>query len=319
MRNRISLARAALLAAAAFLLAPAAGAEEAAPPSLPEGMKAGAAGLYTWARDGADMVWVPGGPFPRGADGDEADEGPAGSVTVSSFFVDRGETTNGMYRKFLEALRAAPPELRRNYRHPDEPEGLDHRPAFWPPEPKAGEEGAKTEPADEPLVRDDLPVVGVSWFSAWAYARWAGKDLPSEAEWEKAASFDPAARAKRVWPWGNTPPDFTRCNFQGTVGRPVRPASYPGGAAPCGAHDLAGNVWEWCLDGYHKDFYGTEAGKAPDPVNRFPSAYRVVRGGSYKSLADEVRTVFRDRADPARSYRDVGFRCVLRPAAGDSK
>ena len=317
--SRIQLAIAAA-AATVLCLRSALRAEETGSPPLPEGMKAGTApGESVWVRDGAVMVWVAGGPFPRGADTGEPDEGPAGSIVVSGFYLDKTEVTNGMYRKFHAARAACPPEARRLFSHPDEREGADLRPAFWPPEPKEGETAEKRDPAQELVARDDLPVVGISWFGAWAYARWAGKDLPSEAEWEKAASFDPAARAKRLWAWGNAAPDFTRCNCNGSVGHPVRPGSYPGGAAACGAEDLAGNVWEWCLDFYHKDFYGTEAGKAADPVNRFPSATRVLRGGSYKSSPDEVRAVFRDRADADKAFRDVGFRCVARPRAETPK
>ncbi|MCU0723446.1 MAG: formylglycine-generating enzyme family protein [Planctomycetes bacterium] len=313
------LAVAALLAAAVSG-APALGGEEAALP-VPAGLRPGdAPGEYVWGADEAVMVAVPGGLFPRGADASEPDEGPAGTVAVSGFYLDRAEVDNRRFRKFHEAWRAAPPEVRARWTHPEAPAGFDPRPAFWPEDPKdGGKNGATKDSGDASLAGDDQPVVGVSWFGAWAYARWAGKDLPTEAEWEKAASYDPARRAKRLYPWGNEAPDFTRANVLGNVGKPVRPGNYPGGAAACGALDLAGNVWEWCLDYYHKDFYGTEAGKAPDPVNRFPSAHRSLRGGSYRSSAEEARTSFRDRADPARAFRDVGFRCVLHPGAGERK
>ncbi|MHC4600011.1 MAG: formylglycine-generating enzyme family protein, partial [Planctomycetota bacterium] len=219
---------------------------EGGPETLPKGLKAGPAkGEFTWVKDGAAMVWVEGGPFTRGTSGgSEPDEGPAVEVEVSGFFLDRFEVTNGQYRRFYAWWQAASPEERKAVSHPNEPEGHDHRPAYWPSEKK--EEEAPKEGEEE--APDGVPVVGVSWFSAYAYARWAGKDLPTECEWEKASSGGGPQGKKRQWPWGDEAPDFTRCNFKGNVGRPVRTGSYALGVAVSGAHDMAGNVWEWCLD-----------------------------------------------------------------------
>ncbi|MHC5079248.1 MAG: formylglycine-generating enzyme family protein [Planctomycetota bacterium] len=283
--------------------------EGESPPPVPKGMKKGRTGEFLWERDGAVMIWVPGGPYVRGAEkGGDPDETPAAKVEVSAFFLDRDEVTNGQYRKFYAWWLTCPPAEKRKHSHSDEPKEIDHRPAYWPAKKKEGEE----EPVEDAYSRADFPVVGITWYSAFAYARWAGKDLPSEAEWEKAASLDRKEKAKRTWPWGNAAPDFTRCNFAGNVGHPVRPGSYATGVSPMGARDMAGNVWEWCLDFYHTGFYKTGAGKAANPVNRFPSAYRVVRGGSYISRVEEIRTTYRDRADPGKRYRDVGFRSILR-------
>jgi iron(II)-dependent oxidoreductase len=275
-------------------------------------MKAGPGkGEYTWVKDGSSMVWIEGGPFTRGTSGgSEPDEGPAAEVEVSGFFLDRYEVTNGQYRRFYTWWGNASPEARKAVTHPDEPEGHDPRPAYWPAEKREGEPAEGTEAEVE--APDAVPVTGVSWFAAYAYARWAGKALPTECEWEKASSGGGPKGKKRKWPWGEAAPDFTRCNFKNNVGRPVPPGRYAQGAALSGVHDLAGNVWEWCLDFYHEDFYKTESSKRPDPKNLFPSAYRVVRGGSYISRPEEVRSAFRDRADPRKHYRDVGFRCVKR-------
>jgi len=288
---------------------------EGPPPVLPAGMRKGIKpGEYVWSRDESVMMWVTGGPFQRGTgEGGDRDETPASEVRVSGFFIDKFEVTNGQYRRFYEWWLRSPPAMRRQHSHPTEPEEFDHRPLYWPVEDAEAKEGEKNDAPVHEAYRDAAyPVVGIRWYSAWAYAHWAGKSLPTEAEWEKAASRDEAVGVKRVWPWGNDAPDFTRCNFDGNVGRPVRPGQYPSGRAASGAHDMAGNVWEWCLDFYHKDFYATEAGKKKDPVNQYPSAYRVVRGGSYNSRPEEVRTSYRDRAAPHKRYRDVGFRCVVR-------
>jgi len=296
-----------LLAALLLLASPEFVLGEGVPSPLPEGLKAGAEkGRFICEKDGAPMVWIEAGKFPRGNGEGEPDERPPAEVQVSGFFLDVEEVTNGRYRAFYTWWREAPETEKRKFSHRDEPEGWDHRPAFWP-----GEDEKEKETPDV-FSRDAFPVVGVSWFSARACAKWAGKDLPTEAEWEKAASHDGASKTKRNWPWGNARPDFTRCNFAGNVGFPVRPGRYESGAARCGAVDLSGNVWEWCADYYHKDFYGTETGKASDPLNGFPSAFRAVRGGSYSSKEEEIRTTYRDRADPRKTYRDVGFRCVLR-------
>jgi beta-lactam-binding protein with PASTA domain/formylglycine-generating enzyme required for sulfatase activity len=297
---------------AAFLLwtGVALGVEEGGPEALPKGFEASLdKGLYTCIKDQAAMVWVAKGKFTRGADSaSEGDEGPPAEVEVGGFLIDRFEVTNGQYKKFLAWFEKASEETRMGVRHPDEPETHDHRPAYWP----TGEEVEGEAPQEEEYNRSENPVVGVSWFSAYAYARWAGKDLPTECEWEKAAASGDPGKKKRQWPWGETAPDFTKCNFAGNVGHPVRPGSYPAGVSRCGIHDMAGNVWEWCLDYYHKDFYKTETSKKADPRNLFPSSHRVVRGGSYISRGEEVRSAFRDRASPKKRYRDVGFRCVKR-------
>ena len=173
-------------------------------------------GRFLWTRDGSILVWVEPGPFLRGNDKGDPDEAPATEVRTGGFFIDRFEVTNGQYRKFYAWWVKCAPGEKRKFSHRDEPEAWDHRPAFWPSE----EEGKPAAREEEAVYgRDEIPVVGISWYSAFAYARWCGKDLPTETEWEKAASHEGKSKGKRLWPWGNGNPDFTRCNFAGNVGR----------------------------------------------------------------------------------------------------
>jgi formylglycine-generating enzyme required for sulfatase activity len=217
------------------------------------------------------MVAVPAGPFTMGS-GDEDDEQPAHRVYLSAFLLDRDEVTRGDYQKCVTAGVCAAPDG-----------------------------GGAAE----------LPVTGVSWRDAGAYCRFAGKRLPSEAEWEKAARGSDG----RIYPWGNLP----QCdqanfgNFEGegrcpdNPGKPVRAGSYPG-ASPYGARDLAGNVWEWVADRYDARYY--RRSPARDPKGPESGDRRVVRGGACCSMFGLPRAS--NRLAFPESYRDldIGFRCA---------
>ncbi|MBI2899387.1 MAG: SUMF1/EgtB/PvdO family nonheme iron enzyme [Planctomycetes bacterium] len=249
-------------------------------------------------RDDAEMVIVPASEFTMGTDphpdieaaGILADERPARRVKVKSFAIDRTEVTNARYRRFLAS--------RDHSRcHPDEPKGKDHTPRYWREfNPLLRDANyARTAPfRRDTFTADDLPVVGVDWFDAYAYAAWAGKRLPTEAEWELAARGTDGRR----WPWGN---DWAwgRANIGGEKRGEkdgfiyVAPVgSFPGGRSPFGCLDMAGNAAEWCADWYTE---GRE---------------RAVRGGSSQNLPSSVRCAKRFHYEPDFRTFTLGFRCA---------
>jgi len=244
-----------------------------------------------WLADGAVMVLVPGGPFFRGSKGFEKDEEPASQVGLTPYFIEKTPVTNAQYLRFHDWVRKAPNPHR--YCHPLEPPDKDHTPLHW---------------GEERWNSPQLPVVGVDWFDAFAFASWAGKRLPFEAQWEKAARGE----SKRTYPWGDTPPNSTRCSFfDAGLGGTTPPSDRPGGASPYGILDMAGNVMEWCFDFFAPDFYRSVASKEPDPVNLEETPKKVLRGGSWISVAKCCRASFRDADFPSRRNNYIGFRCTV--------
>jgi serine/threonine protein kinase/formylglycine-generating enzyme required for sulfatase activity len=270
---------------------------------LPAGLRrAERIGEYECGADGSVMVYVPKGFFPMGSDdwrGKPSDR-PQVMVWLGGYFLDKYEVSNRQYAAFLEWMAKASDPHR--FCRPDEPKGKDHVPRFW-----------KEVRWNHP----DLPVVGVDWYDAAAYARWAGKRLPTEAQWEKAASSDTRSYKKHRWPWGDERPDPAFCRFAAETddGAPGTVTSLPRGASPVGAFHMAGNVSEWCLDAFEEDFLSRLAEAAADsrwagnPVNEKSAAAHSIRGGSW---ADEERNVVstRRRGFEGDSNR-VGFRCAL--------
>ncbi|MFN3652552.1 MAG: SUMF1/EgtB/PvdO family nonheme iron enzyme [Armatimonadota bacterium] len=237
-----------------------------------------AAVLLTAAARAADptegMVLVPAGPFRIGSESGSPDEKPVRTVTLPAFYIDRTEVTVEEYARFIRATR-----------HPAPPD--------WP--------GGKPDPK-----RLQHPVVNVSWYDANAYARWAGKRLPTEAEWEKAAR----GADGRLFPWGSEWSDAL-ANVEGDRGeQPLRPVgSYPGGASPCGALDMVGNAWEWTADWY-QPYPGN-----PVPSIHYGEKYRAIRGSGavyfYNSPPVRMREAsIRARVQPFGRYDSLGFRCA---------
>lgn len=220
-----------------------------------------------------------------------ADERPA-KVKVKAFAIDRYEVTNAQYRKFLAEAGG------HRFCHPSEPRGKDHTPRYWGdynPLLKDAEYAKSTPFGAGTFASGDKPVVGVDWYDAFAYAAWAGKRLPTEAEWELAARGVDGRR----WPWGNEWA-WGRANIGGEKlgsdvgarGRekdgfiyPAPVGSFPAGRSPFGCDDMAGNVEEWCADG-------------------------AVRGGSSRSMPSSVRCAARSRQEPAFRTFTLGFRCA---------
>ena len=266
----------------------------------------------------AGEVYVPAGPFVMGTD-DEAwaydNERPAHIVDLPAFFIDTAPVTNGAFAAFVAAggyhERRWWTEEGWAWREKAE---LEH-PEFW----RAEGDGTWSRlrfgwREDLPL---DEPVQHVCWYEADAYTRWAGKRLPTEAEWEKAASWGPDGR-KRRFPWGDQAPTADLAplapgrsglaNVGQTHFRPAPVGAYPEGVGPYGCHQLIGDVWEWTssdFDGY--------PGFATFPYREysevfFGSGYKVLRGGSWATSPLAVRTTFRNWDFPIRRQIFAGFR-----------
>jgi len=214
---------------------------------------------------GDEMLLIPGGRFTMGSIDGEPDEKPPHAVEIAPFYMDVHEVTNGEFKKFADATG-----------HP--------LPPFWYPE----------------LDRADEPVSGPSWHDAQAYARWAGKRLPTEAEWEYAAR---GGQQKGKFPWSGRL-DAAYANFSSFGILPVKRLK-PNGF---GLYDMIGNVWEWCADWYADDFYGSRPVK--NPTGPSDGTLKVLRGGAWYCEEAEARTTNRFYAAPDARNFSYGFRCV---------
>jgi gamma-glutamyl hercynylcysteine S-oxide synthase len=255
-------------------------------------------------------VSLPGGTFTMGTDAEPwayDNERPAHPVEVAPFQIDVTPVTTRAYRAFVEAggydderLWSSPGWA---WRHDA---GLEH-PQGW----RREGDGAWSlrrfgQRADLPA---DEPVEHVCWYEAEAFARWAGKRLPTEAEWEYAASWSPDG-TKRRYPWGDEDPTAERANLGRLRLGPAPVGAHPGGASPHGVLAMVGHVWEWtasCFDGYpgFRSFPYREYSEV-----FFGDEYRVLRGGSWATHPVACRTTFRNWDYPIRRQIFCGFRCA---------
>jgi formylglycine-generating enzyme required for sulfatase activity len=250
--------------------------------------------IYT-LRDG----YVPPASVPplRRDDCEYENEFPRHRVTVSAFYIDRYEVTNTLFEKFVRAtFHRTVAEREGNWWHrtyKDENEGQG--------KVEDGSWRAPNGPGTSALP--DHPVVHVSWYDAQAYCIWAGKRLPTEAEWEKAAHGSDSRR----YPWGEDW-DVSRANGAMSVKATGPVGAYPRGMSPSRVHDMAGNVWEWVADRFDKAYYR----KSPDRNPRGPDdgGARVQRGGSWFSDPTDLRTTHRFYELPGTGDNAIGFRCV---------
>lgn len=210
---------------------------------------------------------------------------PQHEVYLNTYEITRYEITNAQYRTFIEATDRPAPR---------------------------GHNGEETW-ADETLNGDTQPVIGVTWFDAQAFAEWIGGSLPTEAQWERAARGTEA----RIYPWGDTPPKARQhANFARRYNRPMPIGQFPKGESPEGIADLAGNVWEWCLDEYSPTAYQRDKGNVSrNPINlqfRDVLRARVIRGGAWDVGRAFLRSSLRFKFYPLDSTHTIGFR-VVRP------
>ncbi|MBI4671260.1 MAG: SUMF1/EgtB/PvdO family nonheme iron enzyme [Chloroflexi bacterium] len=229
---------------------------------------------------GAPMMFVPAGEFLMGssdADKDASDdEKPQHRVFLDAYWMDKFEVTNAQYKKCVDAGKCQPPNPTRSYT----------RKSYY-----------------GNAQYDDYPVIYVSWTDAKTFCESAGKRLPTEAEWEKAARGTDA----RIYPWGNTFDKNLLNSADGGKGDTTSVGNYPQGASPYGVMDMAGNVWEWVADWYDASYYQNSPQSNPQGPSSGES--RVLRGGSFYSDAVHVRAADRDRFILTRSDV-IGFRCV---------
>ncbi|MCP2257879.1 iron(II)-dependent oxidoreductase [Streptoalloteichus tenebrarius] len=256
-------------------------------------------------------VVVPGGPFTMGTSTEPwalDNERPAHVVDVPTFAIDTLPVTNADYLAFVESGGYDDPRWW-------SARGWDHRnragltaPQFW----ERDTDGSwwRTRFGRVEPVPPDEPVLHVCYFEAEAYARWAGRRLPTEAEWEKAARFDPATNRSLRYPWGDEDPRPEHANLGQRHLRPAPAGSFPSGAAPCGARQLVGDVWEWTST----DFHGYP-GFVAFPYREysevfFGDRYKVLRGGSFGTDPLACRGTFRNWDLPIRRQIFCGFRCA---------
>jgi iron(II)-dependent oxidoreductase len=255
-------------------------------------------------------VRVPAGPFVMGTDEPWAydNEGPAQLVELPEFWIDTWPVTNRQWCRFID-------------------DGGYHQPGWWSPEGWAWRRDSgvghpmfwtRQGPASWSRNRfgwvedvpPDEPVQHVCWFEADAYARWAGKRLPTESEWEKAARWHPDGAPATATATATTTTTTTYANLGGRCFRPAPIGSLPAGAAPCGAQQMIGDVWEWTSS----DFGGYR-GFSPFPYREYSEVffgpdYKVLRGGSWATHPSAVRATFRNWDFPGRRQIFAGLRCA---------
>lgn len=249
---------------------------------------AGGAVVSIKGKDGAPMVLIPAGPFLMGSNEGLPNERPEHTVTLKEFYIDEYEVTAGRYQKFLESGKQEIPSGQND---------------------------------DASSFLEERPVVGVTWNEAVKYCQWAGKRLPTEAEWEKSARGTDGRR----YPWGHMQPFVDIANYNrgvwvsesvtlvpvgsGLEGMSVRHGLKEGGKSPYGLFHMAGNAAEWVNDWYDREYYQT----TPDTNPPGPSLgeKRVLRGGSWADLPAALRVTARFSAEPEFEDRTVGFRCAM--------
>ncbi|MPZ93570.1 MAG: ergothioneine biosynthesis protein EgtB [Propionibacteriales bacterium] len=260
---------------------------------------------------------VPGGAFTMGTSTEPwalDNERPAHTAHTDPFFIDTAPVTNGDFLAFIDAggyddqrWWSAAGWAHRQQADLGAPRFFERDGSGW----------VRTRFGVREPVPADEPVVHVCFYEAEAYAAWAGKRLPTEVEWEKAARFDPATGRSRRYPWGDEDPGPEHANLDQRHLHPAPVGAYPAGASPLGVQQLIGDVWEWTSS----DF-GGYPGFTAFPYDEYSLAffgpgYKVLRGGSFGTDAVACRGTFRNWDSPIRGQIFAGFRCARTPRADE--
>lgn len=242
------------------------------------------------------MLLIPAGEFEMGINYPDAspnDEQPVYTVHVDAFFIDKNEVTHAEYKQFL----IENPQWQKE--HIDERLHNGNYLATW-------------NGNNYPDGKSDHPVNHVSWYAAMAYAKWMGKRLPTEVEWERAAR---GGLEGKKYPWGNKI-TATDANYNDNIGYSTPVGKYPPNAY--GVYDMAGNVWEWCLDEHEFGHYDSFSANTTIGITNWlmdnftnVNSNRVFRGGSWASKAESVRCASRLVISPSEAYFGVGLRCAM--------
>ena len=226
-----------------------------------------------------EMVYVPEGDFEMGSDDGDSDEAPVRQVYLDEYWIDKYEVSNSQYALCVSAGACSQPSQTKSY---------TRNSYYGNPE------------------YDHYPVMYVSWYDASDYCQWAGGELPTEAQWEKAAR----GQDGRTYPWGNDSPDSSLANYYDEyVGDTTEVGNYPAGGSPYGTLDMAGNLWEWV-----RDWYGDyDLNETNNPLGQASGEYKVIRGGSWYFNYRSIRAAGRFFNYPTYSYLVGGFRCSSPP------
>lgn len=244
-------------------------------------------------KDNSSMIYIPAGEFTMGSD-KYTSEGPIQQISLDAYLIDKYLVTNRQFKQFVEET---------NYQTDAE---KNRSGEVWTGRRWSNDENATWRLPDgaNPIEgKEDHPVSQVSYNDAMAYCAWAGKELPTEAQWEMAAR----GPGGNTYPWGNSDPDDSMANYSDSFIQETTPITkYEKGQSYYGTFDMAGNLYQWC-----KDWYVTGAErKANNPTGPDEGTERVLKGGSYSESMDSLRSPNRISADPATSKAIYGFRCV---------
>ncbi|TDP91975.1 ergothioneine biosynthesis protein EgtB [Labedaea rhizosphaerae] len=255
-------------------------------------------------------VLVPAGEFTMGTATEPwalDNERTAHQVHVDAFFIDTVPVTNGAYFEFIAAGGYDDPRWWSEAGWAHRVEAKLEAPRFWA---RDGDRWVRTRFGVVEPVPADEPVVHVCFYEAQAFAAWAGKRLPTEAEWEKAARFDPASGRSRRFPWGDEDPTPEHANLGQRHLRPAPAGAYPRGASALGVRQLIGDVWEWTASDF-LPYPGFAMFPYPEYSEVFFGPdYKVLRGGSFGTDESVARATFRNWDYPIRRQIFAGFRCA---------